>query len=39
MTRLAAATLTAILLTAGVAAWPGRAQIAPQGKGPVDMTS
>jgi lipopolysaccharide export system protein LptA len=39
MTRRAAATLTAILLTAGGAAWPGRAQIAPQGKGPVDITA
>jgi lipopolysaccharide export system protein LptA len=37
--RAAAATFTAILLTAGVAAWPGQAQIAPQGKGPVDITA
>ena len=39
MTRLAAVTFTAILMGASVAAWPGHAQIAPQGKGPVDITA
>jgi lipopolysaccharide export system protein LptA len=39
MNRLAAATLLAILLPAGLAAAPSHAQIAPQGKGPVAITA
>src|SRR5580698_9904585 len=39
MNRLAALTFSAIFLSAGFAASTGHAQIAPQGKGPVAITS
>jgi len=39
MNRLAAMTLSATLLTTVLASQPSRAQIAPQGKGPVDITA
>jgi len=39
MNRLAAMTLSAIALSTALVAQPGRAQIAPQGKGPVDITA
>jgi lipopolysaccharide export system protein LptA len=39
MNRLAAMTFSAILAPALLAAQPGHAQIAPQGKGPVDITA
>jgi len=39
MNRLAAVTLSATLLSAALAPQIGRAQIAPEGKGPVDITA
>ena len=39
MNRFAAAALSAILLSTALAPLPGRAQIAPEGKGPVDITA
>lgn len=39
MNRLAAVTLSATLLSAALAPQVGRAQIAPEGKGPVDITA